>query len=78
METQNKNGRKFQIDEETHTTIEEAISHIKSNEQKKSSMIKYIAKLLIKDLPFKFNDFKKIFNLQEIPEETITIITEKL
>ena len=78
MQTQDKNGRKFQINEETHATIEEAISHIKSNEQKKSSMIKYIAKLLIKDLPFKFNDFKKIFNLQEIPEETITIITEKL
>lgn len=78
IQTQDKNGRKYQINEETHRTIEEAISHIKSNEQKKSSMIKYIAKLLIKDLPFKFNDFKKIFNLQEIPEETITIVTEKL
>lgn len=64
------------LSEKENDLIKEAVSYI--NCENKKSIIKYITKLKIKDLPIKFHDFKKLFNLEEIPPKTETILIDAL
>ena len=64
------------LSEEENNLIKEAASYIDCD--KKRSIIKYITKLKMKDLPIRFYDFKRLFNLKEIPPLTESILIDKL
>ena len=64
------------LSEEENDLIREAVSYI--DYDKKRSIIKYITKLKMKDLPIKFYDFKRLFNLKEIHPITESILIDKL
>ncbi len=71
-------GWRYTLDEEKNNLIKEAVSYISCEENKKTSIEKFITKLIIKDFPLKLSDLKKIFNLDWIPKESEEILTEKL
>jgi hypothetical protein len=73
-----KKWRRYTLDEEKNSLIKEAVSYIECNDDTRTSIEKFITKLVIKDFPLKFSDLKKIFDLNGIPEETERILTEKL
>lgn len=73
-----KKGWRYTLDNEQNELIKEAVSYINCNENKKTSIEKFITKLIIKDFPLKFSDLKKIFNIDWIPTEAEIILTEKL
>ena len=73
-----KKGWRYTLDNEQNELIKEAVSYINCDENKKTSIEKFITKLIIKDFPLKFNDLKKIFNIDWIPTEAEIILTEKL
>lgn len=64
------------LSERDNNLIKEAVSYI--NCEKKKSIIRYITKLKMKDLPIKFHDFKRLFNLKEIPPKTESILIDQL
>ena len=64
------------LSEQENNLIKEAVSYIDCKNQR--SIIKYITKLKMKDLPIRFDDFKRLFNLKEIPPQTETILIDQL
>ena len=64
------------LSENEKNLISKAVSYI--NCDKKRNIIKYLTKLKIKDLPLRFYDFKKLFNLKEIPPQTESILIDQL
>lgn len=64
------------LSERENDLIKEAVSYIDC--ENKKSIIKYITKLKIKGLPIKFYDFKRLFNLEEIPPKTESILIDQL
>jgi len=64
------------LSENENNLINEAVSYI--NCDKKRNIIKYLTKLKIKDLPLRFYDFKRLFNLKEIPPQTESILIDQL
>ena len=71
-------GWRYTLDEEKNNLIKKAVSYINCEENKKTSIEKFITKLIIKDFPLRLSDLKKIFNLDWIPKESEEILTEKL
>ena len=64
------------LSEKDNDLIKEAVSYI--DYENKKSIIKYITKLKMKDLPIKFHDFKRLFNLKEIHPKTESILIDQL
>lgn len=73
-----KKGWRYTLDEEKNSLIKEAVSYINCDEKTKTSIEKFITKLIIKDFPLKFTDLKRIFKLNIIPTKTENILTEQL
>ena len=71
-----KTSWKDVLSDEENKLIEEAVWYIDSD--KKDSIVKYITKLKIKDLPINFYDLKRLFNLKEIPAQTESILIDLL
>ena len=65
------------LSEEENNLIREAVSYLDTKWQEES-IVKYITKLIIKDLPIKFHDFKTLYNIKEIPPQTETILLDLL
>lgn len=67
---------KNMLSDRENNLINEAVSCI--NCEWKDSIVKYITKLKIKDLPISFYDLKRLFNLEEIPAQTESILIDQL
>lgn len=64
------------LSEEENNLIKEAVSYIDG--ESKDSIVKYITKLKIKDLPLNFYDLKRLFNIEEIPPQTESILIDQI
>lgn len=71
-----KSTRKDTLSDKENDLIKKAVSHIDC--EWKNSIIKYITKLKIKDLPLNFYDFKKLFGIKDIPPKTERILIDEL
>ena len=66
------------LSKEDEENISKAISYFKCDDKKKKSIKKFFRKLLIKWLPRKINEFKKIFEIENIPAWTENILIDIL
>lgn len=74
-EKQRTSWREVLSDEE-NKLIEEAVWYIDSEER--DGIVKYITKLKIKGLPLNFYDMKILFNIEDIPPQTESILIDQL
>ena len=68
---------KTYLSEEESNLVKQAVWYLNLGE-KEWSVIKYITKLKMKDLPLKFHDFKRLFEIKEIPPQVEAILIDKL
>ena len=73
----NRESWRTYLSEEENELVKQAVSYLNLGE-KEWSVIKYITKLKMKDLPIKFHDFKRLFDIKEIPPQTEAILIDKL
>lgn len=66
------------LSKEDEENISKAISYFKCDDKKKKSIKKFFRKLLIKWLPRKINEFKKIFEIENIPAWTENLLIDIL
>ena len=66
------------LSKEDEENISKAISYFSCDDKKKKSIKKFFRKLLIKWLPRKINEFKKIFEIENIPAWTENILIDIL
>ena len=66
------------LSKEDEENINKAISYFNCDDKKKKSIKKFFRKLLIKWLPRKINEFKKIFEIENIPAWTENILIDIL
>ena len=64
------------LSKEDEENISKAISYFKCDDKKKKSIKKFFRKLLIKWLPRKINEFKEIFEIENIPAWTENILID--
>jgi hypothetical protein len=64
------------LSDEENKLIQEAVSYIDSEER--DGIVKYITKLKIKGLPLNFYDLKILFNIEDIPPQTESILIDQL
>lgn len=72
-----KRSWKNALTEKENDLIKQAVSYLDAKE-KEWSIIKYITKLKLKDLPLKFHDLKTLFDIKEIPPQTEKILIDLL
>lgn len=72
-----KSSWKNALTEDENKLIKQAVSYLNLKEDKES-VIKYITKLKLKDLPLKFHDLKSLFDLKDIPPKTESILIDQL
>ena len=65
------------LTEDENKLINQAVSYLNLKEDEES-VIKYITKLKLKDLPLKFHDLKSLFDLKDIPPKTESILIDQL
>ena len=65
------------LTEKENDLIKQAVSYLDAKE-KEWTIIKYITKLKLKDLPLKFHDLKTLFDIKEIPPQTEKILIDLL
>ena len=65
------------LTENENKLIKQAVSYLNLKEDEES-VIKYITKLKLKDLPLKFHDLKSLFDLKDIPPKTESILIDQL
>ncbi len=65
------------LTEDENKLIKQAVSYLNLKEDEES-VIKYITKLKLKDLPLKFHDLKSLFDLKDIPPKTESILIDQL
>lgn len=66
------------LSKEDEENISKAISYFNCDDKKKKSIKKFFRKLLIKWLPRKINEFKKIFEIENIPAWTENLLIDIL
>ena len=66
------------LSKEDEENISKAISYFSCDDKKKKSIKKFFRKLLIKWLPRKINEFKKIFEIENIPAWTENLLIDIL
>jgi len=72
-----KSSWKNALTEDENKLIKQAVSYLNLKEDEES-VIKYITKLKLKDLPLKFHDLKSLFDLKDIPPKTESILIDQL
>ncbi len=72
-----KSSWKNALTEDENKLIKQAVSYLNLKEDEES-IIKYITKLKLKDLPLKFHDLKSLFDLKDIPPKTESILIDQL
>ena len=72
-----KSSWKNALTENENKLIKQAVSYLNLKEDEES-VIKYITKLKLKDLPLKFHDLKSLFDLKDIPPKTESILIDQL
>lgn len=72
-----KSSWKNALTEDENRLIKQAVSYLNLKEDEES-VIKYITKLKLKDLPLKFHDLKSLFDLKDIPPKTESILIDQL
>ena len=72
-----KSSWKNALTEDENKLINQAVSYLNLKEDEES-VIKYITKLKLKDLPLKFHDLKSLFDLKDIPPKTESILIDQL
>ncbi len=66
------------IDKNTEEKFDKVVGIIWWNDEKRESMKRYLVNLYKKELPINFSNFKKIFEIQEIPAKAENIILDKI
>ena len=73
----NRDSWRTYLSDEENELVKQAVSYLNLGE-KEWSVIRYITKLKMKDMPLKFHDFKRLFNIKEIPPQTEAILIDRL
>ena len=66
------------IDKNIEEKFDKVVGIIWWNDEKRESMKRYLVNLYKKELPINFSNFKKIFEIQEIPAKAENIILDKI